>query len=152
MKTNSWPTLIAVAIVTAVQSMAASSRPEMVTVRLTATPANAGKIGQAVLVEQGSGTAMSLLVGGVPKFTALPAHIYTFIYPGSCGNLGAKPAYALNQRVVLGDSVPTRVMRMWKFIPASMSDLTSSDYAVVLRTSAADGNVDVFCGNLNHTS
>lgn len=44
MKTNSWPTLIAVAIVTAVQSMAASSRPEMVTVRLTATPANAGKL------------------------------------------------------------------------------------------------------------
>jgi len=152
MKLNSWPTLIVLTIFSAAYSMTALGGSDIVTVPLTATPRNAGNIARAVLVPQGNGTAMTLIVGGVPNSTALPPHIYTYVYPGSCGSLGVKAAYTLNQRRVLGDRVPNRSNLMSKYVPVSMGELTSSDYAVVLRTSPADGNVDIFCGNLKRAS
>ncbi len=152
MKQKLWPTLMAIAVIAAGHSVVASGYAEVVQVRLNALPSNAGKIAKATLVQQGSGTAMGLVVSGVPDSTALPPHIYTFIYSGTCADHDAKPAYALNQRVILGDRVLGRSMLMSKYIPASMSELTSSDYALVLRTSAADGNREIFCGNLKRTS
>jgi hypothetical protein len=152
MKRKYWPTLMAMAIIAGAHGVVATGHSEVVHIRLNAMPPNSGQIAKAVLVQQGNGTALGLLISGVPNITALPPHIYTFIYSGSCGNHDAKPTYSLNQRVVLGDRVPGRGMLMSKYVPTSVSDLTSSDYALVLRTGAADGNFDIFCGNLKHTS
>ncbi|MGF6780718.1 hypothetical protein [Paraburkholderia sp. GAS334] len=119
-----------------------------VNIRLTATKQNAGKVGQVTLAAQGSATELVFIIGGVPSSTTLPAHLYTYIYPGSCGHLGEKFAYAMNDRTVLGDRVPNRTLTMAKIAPISLQDLTSGDYAIVVRSSPADGNRDIFCGNV----
>ena len=119
-----------------------------VSIRLTASMQNAGKSGLATLVAQGNATELVFVVSGVPSFTTLPAHLYTYIFPGSCARLADHPAYAMNDRTVLGDRVPSRTLTMAKLAPISLSDLTTGDYAIVVRTSPADGYRDIFCGDV----
>jgi hypothetical protein len=124
----------------------AAGRPESVNTPLTAVAQNVGKIAVATLVPTSpTSTELVLFVSGLPTHVSQPAQLYTYIYRGSCANREPSPAYSLNQDVRLGDLVP---MRMWKSIPLSLSDLRSGNYAIVLRTSPADGYSDVFCGSL----
>ena len=151
MNLNAWPTLATVLGIAAISGMAiAGQRPEVVEVPLKATPQNAGKIAVATLIPTGPVTTQVMLfVSGLPSDTARPANLYSYIYPGSCENLGPKPAFALNQRVLLGEM---EQMKIWKSVPASMSDLRSGNYAIVLRSSPADGFSNVFCGNLGQAA
>ena len=119
-----------------------------VNIRLNASAQNAGRVGEATLVAQGNATELIFIISGVPSFTTLPAHLYTYIYPGSCARLGEHPIYAMNDTTVLGDRVPGRVLTMAKLAPVSMQDLASGEYSIVVRSSPADGFHDIFCGDV----
>lgn len=64
-------------------SVVGAAPKQIVAVPLNATTYNAGHIAQAILTPLSSSeTALSLFVGGVPNGTAIPAHLYTYIYSG----------------------------------------------------------------------
>lgn len=125
---------------------------EVVSVRLSATPQNAGRIGVATLVPYGDRTNLLLYVSGVPSYVTQPAGLYIYIYPGSCGNLAAKPAYDMTRQAAPSNYVPWGPLRIGKTVPAALSTLRSGDYAIVVRTHPIDGPTDIFCGNMNAAS
>lgn len=118
-------------------------------VPLTATTRNAGHIAQATLAAQGDQTAITLLIGGVPNEVSPSARLYTYIYRGTCASHGATPAYDLN-RTVLPDNLlgSGGVLTLSRRSTATLSQLRGGEYTVVVRTSPADGNFDIFCGDI----
>lgn len=121
---------------------------ERLDVRMTATERNAGEIAQATLVPLEGETGMTLFVSGVPPSVARPVHIYTYIYPGTCASQGASPAYELNRTVETYQDSRGGVWRLSRTAPVALATLRSSSHSIVLRTSPADGNVDIFCGDI----
>ncbi|MCY1404963.1 hypothetical protein D9M71_201880 [compost metagenome] len=126
----------------------ATSPQQIASVPLNATPSNAGNVGKAMLTPIGKDTELYVFVGGVPNDTTLPAHLYTYVYSGTCGNLSPEPAFALNQSVNTEFNQPDVGFQLWKRVPVAYDTLRSGSYAVVVRASPADGNRDIFCGNL----
>lgn len=99
----------------------------------------------------GDSTWLRLTISGVPAWTTRPVRIFTFIYAGSCAGHDVVPTFALNDVVqadLMGNSNLFGPFTLLKSVPASLIELHSRAYAVVLRSSAADGNVDLFCGDL----
>ena len=117
-------------------------------IRLTATRRNAGEMARATLMPRGDETSISLFVSGVPSGVTRPVHLYTYIYPGTCANPGESPAYELNQTVNTYRHFRGDAWRLSKAAPVALATLRAGDYAIVLRTSPADGNVDIFCGDI----
>jgi hypothetical protein len=116
-------------------------------VRLNPGPQNQGSIAQAGLTDQGPITGLNLFVGGVPSGSSSPLQIYSYIYPGTCAQLGAQPAFSLNENVRAN-----RVNNGWylsKTAPISLVDLRAGHYAIVLRSSPADRNIELFCGDVD---
>ena len=100
----------------------------------------------------GDGTWLRLTISGVPTWTTRPVRIFTFIYAGSCAGHDAVPAYALNDVVQAGLISSSNLFgpfTLVKSVPEPLSELHSRAYALVLRSSPADGNVDLFCGDLS---
>ncbi|AYC33973.1 hypothetical protein D3880_17130 [Pseudomonas cavernae] len=126
-----------------------ATRPEQsVDIPLLATMNNAGTIAQASLTSAGNETTISFVVGGVPSGTTLPVHLYTYVYPGSCQQLGPKPAYAMNQTVGADTLSRRPPWQFWRRVPVALSELRAGDYALVIRSGPMDGNLDLFCGDL----
>ena len=119
---------------------------QVVSVPLNATRHNAGHIADATLVSMGNETEIRIAVSGVPDFTVMPARLYTYLYAGACGDLGGKPAYSMNQTV--RSDLHGSGMELVKVAPVSLNSLRSGNYALVVRSSAADGNHDLFCANV----
>lgn len=141
--------LIMVAVgLCACASPAGDARKERVEVKLNATPRNAGHIAQATLVPRGDETSISMVIGGVPSYTTRPVRLYTFIYPGTCTSRGPSPAYGLNNTLITDRRYRGGVWWMSKSAPVPLSTLQASDYSLVLRTTPADGNYDIFCGDI----
>ena len=118
---------------------------------LQAGQRNEGQTGRAFMTAQGDRTVLNLTITGVPPWVGRPVQLFTFVYPGSCGKLGANPAYALNDIVQAGlfsNSSAFGPFSMAKTIPTSVETLRTGNYALVLRSSPADGNVDIFCGDM----
>jgi hypothetical protein len=120
-----------------------------VNIPLVATASNTGRIGQATLVPAGNKTEIILFFSGVPSVVASPIHLNAYVYPGTCGNLGAKPTYTLNERRILDKFTP---MQMWRSVSVPLDGLRSNEYAIVVRTSGDDGVSDIFCGNLRRAA
>ncbi|MNY34344.1 hypothetical protein D3C86_1686790 [compost metagenome] len=119
----------------------------MVTLALDATAQNAGKIANATLASQDSQTGFTFFIGGVPNGTTLPLRLYTYINKGSCQQPGPV-AFAMNDRI---ETEPMANARAWTFsrsAPMKMSGLLSGGYSIVVKTTPADGNLDIFCGNI----
>lgn len=122
-----------------------------VTFALAAAPRNAGRNASAIIGPLGEQTAMRITVTGVPPWVARPVQLYTFVYPGTCARHAEPPAYALNEVVSAGlfsNNGITGPFFLGKTVPATMASLQSRPHALVIRTSAADGNVDLFCGDV----
>jgi hypothetical protein len=129
-------------------SVAVSAPKQIVTVPLNATNYNAGQVAQALLAPLNSSeTALSLFVSGVPQGTAIPAHLYTYVYSGSCAKHEPKPAYSLNS-IVTNNFNDQAGVQFQKTVPLSYDTLRSGHYTLVVRASPADGNHDIFCGDL----
>ncbi|MNY30075.1 hypothetical protein D3C86_1641610 [compost metagenome] len=97
----------------------------------------------------GNQTSIWLTVGGVPQDLAVSSRLDTAIYAGSCQQLGAQPAYKTHQ----ANSVDYRSLaprtQQWAQAPVALSELAKGDYALLVRTSPADGSRPLFCGNIS---
>jgi Rieske Fe-S protein len=138
------------ALVVAVGAISAcASRTKIVDVPLDATPQNATHIARATLSPVGDHTGIVLTVGGVPHDLAVPSRLESAIYAGSCQHLGAQPAYQTRQanRVDYPSMAPRT--KLWAQAPVALSELTKGDYALLVRSSPADGSRALFCGNIS---
>ncbi len=122
---------------------------QMINVPLAAGPHNAGQIGQATLAANGNETSMSIYISGVPSETTRPVHIYTFIYTGTCKQrTDSAPTFELNQRVLADRDYGKRGWTISRRVPAELNTLRSGNYSIVLQTGPADGNREIFCGEI----
>ena len=118
---------------------------------LQAGPRNAGQTGRGFLTARGDLTLINLTITGVPPWVVRPIQLFTFVYAGSCAKRGPTPAYALNETVQVTQQSGASVsgpFTLAKSVPVSMGAILSGEYAIVLRTSPADSNVDIFCGDM----
>jgi hypothetical protein len=138
------------ALVVAVGTISAcASRNDVVDVPLDATPQNAEHIARATLSPVGNQTSIWLSVGGVPHDQAVSSRLDTAIYSGSCQQLSAQPVYETRQaNSVDYPSLAPRTQH-WAQAPVALSELTKGDYALLVRTSPADGSRPLFCGNIS---
>jgi len=125
------------------------------TIPLSATGMNAGQVGKAFLRPQGDATVVTIEVSGLSVTATPPVQLYMAVFEGRCGSLGPRPRYALDKVVLVTEiNNPTSLapargpFRLTNTAPAPLSQLTSSPHALVVRTSPADLNREVFCGNL----
>ena len=121
---------------------------DVLNVRLTPGPQNAGQVGQASFTPQGNGTNIVLTLSGVPPRVTRPVNLYTYIHAGTCGNLSAKPAYALNDVVLARATGAGPGFTLDKLAPVPLEKLRTGGYAVVVRTQAPDPDQEMFCGNI----
>ena len=145
MSRTSWLALVVIAGTLS----ACANRSEIVDVPLEATAQNPEHIARATLSPVGNQTSIQLTLGGVPHNLALPSRIDTALYAGTCQHLAAQPAYRTQQT----DSVDYPSMaprsRYWAQAPVALSELAKGDYALLVRSSPADGSRPLFCGNLS---
>ncbi len=123
-----------------------SGSNDFINVPLQPGPQNLGNIGQAGLTAQGEITGVNIFLGGVPANVTRPLQVYTFIYSGRCGQLSATPAFALNAEVQ--SNVGDNGWYLTKRLPLSLNALRAGPYALVLRSSPADRNLELFCGDI----
>jgi len=124
-----------------------TSSNQTVTIPLMATPQNLGQIANTTLAIQGNETAFSFFISGVPSGTLRPLNLYTFINKGSCEHPGPV-AYAMNDLINTNRISATRGWTYSRSAPVAMPVLLSGGYSVVIRTTPADGNTDIFCGDI----
>jgi len=119
-------------------------------VRLTAGPENAGQVGEASFAAQGDATNIVLTLSGVPNQVTRPVRLYTYLYEGTCGNLGPKPAYSLNEVVLAAATTSPGGLgfTLNKLAPVPLQKLRSGGYAIAVRTQAPDLDQEMFCGNI----
>lgn len=138
------------ALVVAVGAISAcASRTEIVDVPLDATPQNATHIARATLSPVGDHTGIVLTIGGVPHDLAVPSRLESAIYSGSCQHLSAQPAYQTRQANSVDYPSMAPRTRLWAQAPVALSELTKGDYALLVRSSPADGSRALFCGNIS---
>jgi hypothetical protein len=125
----------------------APGRAGIMRVGLVATNLNAGKTGYAFLIAEDGTTRVVVQVSGVPNWVSRPVHLYTFIHRGRCAMLDSEPAYELRDRV-LADRLHAGTFTVASTISVSLDVLRSSPYALSVRTSPADGNMAIYCGDL----
>jgi hypothetical protein len=124
-------------------------------VPLSASRINAGQTGRAALVPQGERTQVTVTVTGVPpEIVSRPVHLYTFIDEGACGDAGAKTAWALTDRVLAQSPGSTAIapvggpFTITNVAPVPLETLRTGRYTIRIMTSPADGNREIFCGNV----
>ena len=125
----------------------ATGEKDLLTIRLQGERQEAASMAQATLVGRGDVTDITLLLGGVPTGVSRPVQLYTFIYSGTCAQLPAEPAYSMNSTT---QTFPTDSgWRLSKEVPVALGDLRSAPHALIVRTTPADGNIDIFCGDIH---
>ncbi|MBK5354704.1 hypothetical protein JFU37_19690 [Pseudomonas sp. TH41] len=122
---------------------------QVTNVPLHATPINAGKIASPVMMASGNATVFWFAVSGEPMGSALPGRLSAYIYQGSCTNLGSKPAYDMNDGPNARFYSSASLQYFWKSAPVAFDTLRTGGYALVVRQSPADGDRNIFCGNLS---
>jgi len=128
---------------------------DITTVELNASRKNAGATGKAFLIPRGNDTQVRIDVSGSNVPVTAPVQLYMFVYEGHCGTLGTQPKYTLTQVVQAQSALnPTNLgsgagpWRLANTAPASIAVLRGTPHAIVVRTSPADANVDLFCGDI----
>jgi hypothetical protein len=143
--------VIAAALTCGCAGTADDRRSDTVSFMLQAGPRNAGESGRGFMTAQGDRTLINLTITSVPPWVVRPIQLFTFVYAGSCAKRDATPAYALNDTVHVNaqsDIGLSGPFTLAKTLPVPMATLRSGEYAIVLRTSPADGNWDIFCGDM----
>ncbi|MEG2005402.1 MAG: hypothetical protein RR014_05125 [Bilophila sp.] len=141
----------AVLIATVVMSGCTNTASQIVTVPLLATPQNLGQIANATLASQGNQTGFTFVISGVPSGTLRPLNLYTSIHEGTCKQTGPV-AYTMNDRISTNRMSSTRGWTYSRNAPVALSALLSGNYFVVVTTTPADGNVDIFCGDIKQAA
>lgn len=119
-----------------------------ISIKLKGSQFNAAAIGTATFVSRDeNSSSVTIFMGGISKFIKRPVRIYTFIYPGSCENLGEAPVYELNN-IKITNARGHDTWEASRRIPVALSSLLENDYALVIRSTNPDGNRDLFCGDI----
>ncbi|SEA41611.1 hypothetical protein [Variovorax sp. YR216] len=124
----------------------------VVNIPLAGSRINAGKNAWAHLVARGEQTAVSVTAAGVPPFVSRPVHLYTYIYEGACGALSSRPAHSLNETVLArskgsADQIgPPYTIQNTAMVRLAV--LEATPHALLIRSAPADGNLDLFCGDI----
>ena len=149
------PAIVSVsALAVSLLACADGAREAVLTVPLVATARNAGEIGRAFLISRGAVTDVVVEVSGVPPLIASrPVHLYTYLYEGRCDALPPKSRFALTDRVLAqraaGAGLPAGgPFTVSNTVPLALDALRRAHHAIAIRTSSADGNVEIFCGNM----
>lgn len=126
-----------------------------ITAQLQPTRNNPGKIGSAILAPVGDKTAITLTVSGVPSTTSRPIHLYSYLFEGSCKGGESGKKYALTRNVLAEPidkpgaigafSGPARINQN---VDVSFERLRATPFAISVRLGPADGNQEIFCGNV----
>jgi hypothetical protein len=129
-----------------------SARPAVVTIPLVASRINGSEVGRAMLAERDGSTDVTIWISGVPAGYTRPVHLYTFIHQGACGALSAKPEHALIDRV-LAHTPGTAARSSGPFelrntAPTRLAALQATPHAILVKGPPADGNEDLFCGDI----
>ena len=139
------------------ESTVSGSGPDSESIGLLATRNNPGEIGKATLVSLGEKTGIEVVVSGLPAGTIRPFHLYAFVYEGTCSSHGQKPRYSLTNHVLATSIIgPQEIgtfrgpMRLSENIPVAFQTLRATPYTISVRTSPADGNREIFCGDNTH--
>ncbi|MVV48677.1 hypothetical protein EJA72_10550 [Pseudomonas sp. PB120] len=122
---------------------------QVTNIPLNPTPINAGSIARPVMMPSGNATVFWFAISGEPMGTALAGRVQAYIYPGSCANLGAKPAYDMNDGPNARFYSSASMRYFWKSAPVAVDTLRAGGYALVVREAPADGEQTLFCGNLS---
>ena len=124
-------------------------------IQLVAATGNAGQIGRATIVAVGDRTEVAVWVSGVPPMlSSRPVHLYTFLYPGTCANPGAKPAYSLTANVLAQNPASNAIapaggpFTITNTVTAPFATIARGPFALRVYTSPADGNREIFCGDV----
>jgi hypothetical protein len=147
--------LVAGALVLGFASTAAGGSPPAVDVELEASRYNAGHSGRAALMAQDGRTHLVLQFSGVPPDTTLPVRVYTYIHEGSCDHPKPQPAYELTDdvHVTTAGGRAARSTRgafsLAHTVPATLDELLSGRYVLLLQAAPADGGRTLFCGPLH---
>ena len=134
-----------------------AGRAGAMVVPLAASRYNAGQIGSATLLPQDGNTRVLLQFSGVSNFSTSPVRVFTYLYEGSCGQLPERPAYSLNDQVLVRRDTgslafgPRGSMRLSHEAPLPIDELASGRFALALRSAPADGNNLLYCGDLRAT-
>jgi len=143
--------VIAAALNCGCAQTADNRRSDTVSFVLKADPTSAGETGRAFMTAQGDRTLINLTISGVPPWVARPIQLFAFVYAGSCAKHDAAPAYALNDTVQVNAQNAIDLsgpFTLSKTLPVPMATLRTGEYAIVLRTSPADGNRNILCGDM----
>jgi len=149
--------LSAVAWIVGLAGCASAPSPDtrtdrLIDVPLTASRLNAGETAWATLIARGDKTDATIRASGVPPQVGRPVHLYTFIHDGACGALSARPAYSLTGVVLArsggstGHAGPPYTVA--NTAQVRLSELRATPHAIVVRSAPADGNLDLFCGDI----
>lgn len=122
-------------------------------IQLMATQSNAGQTGKATLHPQSEKTLVDIIISGVPSFTSPPVHLYSYVYEGTCESHKPQPRFALTRKVLAATdfrplaSGPIRgPFNLSESMPITLQTIRASQHAISVRTSPADGNFEIFCG------
>ena len=119
---------------------------------LAASRWNAGESAWATLVGRGDKTDATIRTSGVPPQVSRPIHLYTYIHDGTCGALSARPAYSLTDVVLARSGGATGYMgppyTVANTVKVRLSELRATPHALVVRSAPADGNLELFCGDI----
>lgn len=142
--------VIGVSTITA--TMAYGRPKDSMTIRLAATRYNAGENGRAVLMPAGKKaekTGVRIVVTGVPEYTSAPTHLYAYIFDGTCKARSQQPRYSLTRRVLATPLTASTVglLEIGEDVPVSFDALRTTPFAIVVRSSPADGNFELYCGD-----
>ena len=120
----------------------------VVQVNLKAGKSNAGAFGRAIFIAAGEKSEIEIYLTGLPMGVQRPVHIYTYLYRGPCSKVGGNPEFELNETVRMSISGHD-AWKTTRMIPMDLSSLVSGGYSIVIRSSPADGNRDLFCGDIH---
>jgi len=122
---------------------------------MNAAAINAGQTGRAFFAPLGDRTQVTIIVSGVPReLVARPVQLYTFLYRGSCSNLAPEASYSLTERILAQTPASSAVTSMGRPLtvtnaaPISLDELRRERYAIRVTTAPADGNREIFCGDI----
>lgn len=127
---------------------------DLIMIRLAASRYNAGENGRAVLMPAGKKaekTGVRIVVTGVPGYTSAPPHLYAYIFDGTCKSRSPAPRYSLTRKVLATTETGSTVgqLEIGEDVPVSFETLRSTPFAIVVRSSPADGNFELYCGDNN---
>jgi len=133
-------------------SCATTPRQDTADIALTAASINAGATGRAILVALGQRTQVTIVVSGVPpELVSRPVHLYTSLTGGTCAIRSSRPSYVLVDRVLAQPASSAGAvggaLTLTNVAPVPLETLRSS-YAVRVATSPADGDREIFCGEI----